>query len=58
MNHILSLGGLAFCHKIDRNKVKFSQDYSTYTRLRIHSHLRFIRHELLGELFSPGNHKK
>ena len=27
-------------------------------RVRVQSHLRFIKHELLHELFSPCNHKK
>ena len=32
--------------------------YTVTSLLRAHSYLRFIRHKLLRELFSPGNHKK
>ena len=32
--------------------------YITYCVLRVHSHLRFIRRELLHELFSPSNYEK
>ena len=40
-----------------RKKGDYFEDTCEYT-LMIYSHLRFARHELLHELFSPCNHKK
>ena len=40
-------------HVFDFSILRYNSD-----SLRVHSHLRFIRRELLHQLFSPHNHKK
>ena len=58
--HLWHCGGknklrITFLEKVlGFNHARFAQS----RRLRVHSHLRFIRRELLRELFSPCNHEK
>ena len=47
------MAGIMYVCKVDFNTGGFVEDC-----VKVHSHLRFIKHELLREFFSPGNSEK